>query len=225
MSANMSANMSTINQHTDTDLPNQQLASGSNEALLKCQRCPALRRQFKGLRQRYPDYWNKPVPAVELAGADILIIGLAPGLHGANRTGIPFEGDASSKFLRAVLEQLDLIEKVSITNVLKCLPEQNKPKTDELKRCERFFLPEIKAFKARSHGVLFALGRVAHERIIHALGLRQKDYPFVHARAHRLDTAHWLVDSYHSSRYNTQTGRLTEAMLITAVETAARLAK
>jgi uracil-DNA glycosylase family 4 len=217
--------MSAMVQHKNMELPNGHLVSVSNEALLKCRRCPALRRQFKGLRQRYPDYWNKPVPAVVLTGADILIIGLAPGLHGANRTGIPFEGDASSKFLRSVLEQLDLIEKVSITNVLKCLPEQNKPKTDELKRCERFFLPEIEAFKARPRGVLLALGRVAHERIIRALGLRQKDYPFVHARAHQLDTAHWLVDSYHSSRYNTQTGRLTEAMLITAVDTAARLVK
>ena len=217
--------MSATNQYTDGNLPNGPVAKSTHEALLTCQRCPALRRQFKSLKQRYPDYWNQPVPAVEPAGAAILIVGLAPGLHGANRTGIPFEGDASSQFLRSVLGRLDLLDKVAITNVLKCLPEQNKPKTDELKRCERFFLPEIKAFKARPHGVVFALGRVAHERIIRALGLRQKDFPFVHAQAHRLDSEHWLVDSYHSSRYNTQTGRLTEAMLIAAVKTAARLAK
>jgi uracil-DNA glycosylase family 4 len=175
------------------------------------------------LRQRYPSYWNKPVPAAQESDADLMIIGLAPGLHGANRTGIPFEGDASSMLLRSTLQQLGLIDRVSITNVLKCLPEQNKPKTDELKRCERFFLPEMAAFKARPQGVALALGRVAHQRIIRALGLRQKDYAFVHGQTHRLGEAHWLVDSYHCSRYNTQTGRLTEAMLLSAVATAARL--
>ncbi|MEO2183764.1 MAG: uracil-DNA glycosylase family protein, partial [bacterium] len=168
-------------------------------------------------------YWNKPVPAAQESAAGLMIIGLAPGLHGANRTGIPFEGDASSMLLRSTLQQLGLIDRVSITNVLKCLPEQNKPKTDELKRCERFFMPEMAAFKARPTGVALALGRVAHERIIRALDLRQKDYAFVHGQTHRLGEAHWLVDSYHCSRYNTQTGRLTEAMLLAAVATAARL--
>jgi len=207
----------------DEVLPNKSINHSGNEDLLKCQRCPALRRQFKTLRQRYPSYWNKTVPAAQESAADLMIIGLAPGLHGANRTGIPFEGDASSMLLRSTLQQLGLIDRVSITNVLKCLPEQNKPKTDELKRCERFFLPEMAAFKARPLGVALALGRVAHERIIRALGLRQKDYAFVHGQTHRLGEAHWLVDSYHCSRYNTQTGRLTEAMLLAAVATAARL--
>jgi uracil-DNA glycosylase family 4 len=164
------------------------------------------------------------VPAAQEAAARLMIIGLAPGLHGANRTGIPFEGDASSMLLRSTLQQLGLIDRVSITNVLKCLPEQNKPKTDELKRCERFFLPEMTAFKAQPQGVALALGRVAHQRIIRALGLRQKDYAFAHGQIHRLGETHWLVDSYHCSRYNTQTGRLTEAMLLSAVARAARLA-
>ena len=103
--------------------------------LLECQKCPALRAQFKRLRVQYPEYWNRPVPAHGPEDSPLLIVGLAPGLRGANRTGVPFVGDASGAMLTKVLKRLNALDQVRITNAVKCLPRNNKPSGLEVKRC------------------------------------------------------------------------------------------
>ena len=194
------------------------------EELQSCQRCPRLRHQFKQLRVRYPDYWNRPVAGAGPETASLLLVGLAPGLHGANRSGIPFEGDSSGDLIHKTLGKLGLSGSVRITNVLKCLPKQNKPSTEELGRCHRFFEAEIDSFCRGGGRAIFALGRVAHERVLKTLGLRLALYPFAHSAVHRLSPELTLVDSYHCSRYNTQTGRLTETMFRLALRQAAKAA-
>ncbi|MBV1876728.1 MAG: hypothetical protein KUG79_03705 [Pseudomonadales bacterium] len=194
-----------------------------------CTHCPRLRHYLKTLRDIYPDYWNRPVAASGPEDAGLLIVGLAPGKHGANKTGVPFTGDASGTLLFDVLAQLKLIDKVRITNAVKCVPRDNKPSGKELNNCQKFLHREI-IHHQRLPGprVILALGQVAHRAIIKSLLLAQKDYLFGHGAVHplRLDEQRrfWLVNSYHCSRYNTQTGRLTEAMFLSAVETAASYA-
>jgi len=194
------------------------------EALQKCQRCPALRHQFSRLRRQYPDYWNLPVPGTGPEDAKLMILGLAPGLHGANRTGIPFVGDASGNLLHKTLAKLELTDAVRITNVLKCLPKQNKPSGAELGRCHRFLVPELEAFIDAGGQVIFALGRVAHDRVLKSMDVPLASRAFAHGAIHALPGGLFLVDSYHCSRYNTQTGRLTETMFLEALSAAARLA-
>jgi uracil-DNA glycosylase len=193
-------------------------------ALLKCRRCPALRHQFVKLRTTYPDFWNLPVVPSGPSTAPLLIVGLAPGLHGANRTGIPFEGDASGSLLQAALERLNLVGQVRITNVLKCLPRQNKPTTAELNRCHGYIEQEIEDFIGQGGHAIFAVGRVAHERVLKVLGFKQSAFAFGHGAVHELSDPLWLIDTYHCSRYNTQTGRITPAMFEDALALAARLA-
>ena len=197
---------------------------GTNEGLLSCARCPALRYQFKQLRQKYPDYWNKPVPGTGPTLSPLLIVGLAPGLHGANRTGVPFEGDASGHLLHATLQHLNLTGRVRITNVLKCLPRQNKPSGAELTRCKPYFEQEMQDFIETKGRAIFALGRVAHERTLAVLGCKQRDHTFAHGAVHVFANGLTLVDSYHCSRYNTQTGRLTAEMFGDAMRQAASIA-
>jgi uracil-DNA glycosylase family 4 len=188
-----------------------------------CSLCPRLRRQFKNLRQRYPDYWNKPVPASGPSESSLLIVGLAPGMHGANKTGIPFTGDASGELLFKTLSRLGIEAQVRITNVVKCLPVKNAPNKKELDNCRRFLLAELKAHRAGNDYVLFALGGVAHNSILKTYGLTLSHFPFKHGAVHRFADGGCLVDSYHCSRYNTQTGRLTEAMFYQVLSKAARL--
>ena len=151
----------------------------------------------------------------------LLIVGLAPGMHGANRTGMPFTGDASGELLFRVLDETDLTDRVRITNAVKCLPVRNLPSATEIRNCSRFLVDEL-----RDHAptVVLALGGVAHRAIIAALGLRQADYPFGHGHTHTLPEF-VLVDSYHCSRYNTQTGRLTHAMFLEVIRQAGSLAR
>ena len=186
-------------------------------ALLKCRRCPALRHQFSKLRITYPDFWNLPVVPSGPSTAPLLIVGLAPGLKGANRTGVPFEGDASGNLLQAALERLNLVGQTRITNVLKCLPRQNKPTTAELNRCHGYIEQELIDFTDQG-------GRVAHERVLKALGFKQSAFAFGHGAVHELPGPLWLIDTYHCSRYNTQTGRITPRMFEDALSCAARLA-
>ena len=189
--------------------------------LLNCRRCPRLRHYLKQLRNQYPDYWNRPVAASGPTDAPLQIIGLAPGLHGANRTGRPFKGDASGDLLWRVLSQLGIEDQVRTTNVVKCLPRNNLPLASEVRRCQRFLVPELSAMPMTS--VILALGGVAHKAIVQALDARQVDYPFGHSRCHQI--GEWyVVDSYHCSRYNTQTGKLTETMFRDVVELAYQLA-
>ena len=161
--------------------------------LLECQKCPALRAQFKRLRVQYPDYWNRPVPAHGPEDSPLLIVGLAPGLKGANRTGVPFVGDASGAMLTKVLQRLNALDQVRITNAVKCLPRNNKPSGLEVKRCRPYFEADLfesvewrsdKTPQASSrrdaaaegplgqprHTVYFALGRVAHDEVVRAFG-------------------------------------------------------
>lgn len=197
-----------------------------------CQRCPRLAGHLARLRCDYPDYHNAPVPSFGALDAPLLIVGLAPGMHGANATGRPFTGDYAGILLYSALYQcglasapeskskndgLKLID-CRITNAVKCLPPQNKPTTEEANTCNEFLQAEITASGAR---VVLALGSIAHRAVLKALGERLSAWPFAHGARHDVSDGVRLFDSYHCSRYNTQTRRLTEAMFIDAL-TAAR---
>lgn len=193
--------------------------------ILKCQHCPRLRAYRKKNTERYPDYWNKPVPASGKS-CGLTIVGLAPGLHGANKTGIPFTGDASGKLLFECLNELGLQKQVLITNVVKCAPPDNLPLASERKNCRKFLNAElIDQQQALGRQVYFCLGRVAHEELIRGLGLRQRDYPFAHENIHSISDGIFVVDSYHCSRYNINTGRITKPMFLSALQSAAKLAQ
>ena len=183
-----------------------------------CPRLVALRRQ---VRVDHPDYHAGPVPAFGPTDARLLVVGLAPGMHGANATGRPFTGDhaggllyrtlhdfgfASSPVSESAEDGLRLID-CRITNVVKCLPPQNKPVAAEVNACNRFLATELE-----TPAVLVALGGVAHKAVVRAFGLRQKAHVFGHGAAHALNARQTLIDSYHCSRYNTNTRRLTAAM-------------
>ena len=184
----------------------------------------------------HPDYWNKPVPAFGDATAKLLIVGLAPGRHGANATGRTFTGDFAGILLYRTLHELGLASAAEsvrrdddlellgcrITNAVKCLPPQNKPTTSEVNTCNGFLAAELDTLPADA--VVFALGTVAHRAVLKALSLKQAEFPFAHGAQHRLNDNRWLVDSYHCSRYNTQTRRLTAEMFMNALAEAKRLA-
>ena len=189
-----------------------------------CTRCARLAEFLAEIRERHPGYWARSVPSFGAARPRILIVGLAPGLHGANRTGRPFTGDhagvllyetlyaaglASQPHSQAADDPLRLIN-VRIVNTVKCVPPQNRPLPAEVRRCNGYLAAELQ--RLHSVRVYLALGRVAHEGFLMALGRRRSGYPFAHGREHALDATRWLIDSYHCSRYNTATRRLTAAM-------------
>ncbi len=186
--------------------------------LLECQRCARLadyRRQQKAL---YPHYHCRPVPASGSSGARLLIVGLAPGLHGANATGIPFCGDASGRFLFAALHRYGYaaaptagsrLRDCRITNAVKCLPPGNRPSGAEIANCNAFLEADIA--RLPRGGLLLALGAIAHRAVLRALALRPVDYGFAHAAEHLLPGGLELIDSYHCSRYNVNTRRLDRA--------------
>ena len=189
-----------------------------------CTRCPRLAAFLASTRQRHPQYWARPVPSFGAARPRIAIIGLAPGMHGANRTGRPFTGDHAGLLLyqtlyaaglasrpqsRSAGDGLRLID-VRIVNAIKCVPPKNKPLPAEIRCCNGYLRAELR--RLRSVRVYLVLGRVAHEAALMALGLPRAAHPFGHGREHALDATRWLIDSYHCSRYNTATRRLTAAM-------------
>jgi uracil-DNA glycosylase family 4 len=189
-----------------------------------CARCPRLAEFLAEGHQRYPDYWARPVPSFGAADPRIVIVGLAPGMHGANRTGRPFTGDYAGILLYETLHELGLasarestaaddglkLRQVRIANAVKCVPPQNKPLPTEIKTCNAYLKVELgQLTRVR---VILALGRVAHDAVLLAMGLKRSTLPFAHGREHRLDETRYLVDSYHCSRYNTQTRVLTAAM-------------
>jgi uracil-DNA glycosylase family 4 len=156
----------------------------------------------------------------------LTILGLAPGLHGANKTGQPFTGDASGELLFRVLDQLAIKDQVRITNVVKCAPPQNKPLTSERKNCQKFLSEEIGILtQSDTPQVVLCLGRIAHEELLRCLSRRISDYPFFHGAVHQPKDNLHLVDSFHCSRYNIQTNRLTEPMFRSAVQCAANIAQ
>jgi uracil-DNA glycosylase len=202
-----------------------------------CTRCPRLAAFLAETHGRYPEYWSRPVAPFGADDPKILIVGLAPGLHGANRTGRPFTGDFAGILLYETLYELGLstrsastsaadplkLRGARITNSVKCVPPQNKPLPEEIRRCNVYLQAELAQLKHTR--VIVALGRIAHEAVLMALGLKRSMYPFAHAREHELGDGRWLIDSYHCSRYNTQTGRLTARMFRSVIARACGLAE
>ena len=189
-----------------------------------CPLCPRLAAFRAVNRARYADFHNAPVPSFGSAGARLLIVGLAPGLKGANQTGRPFTGDYAGDLLYRTLDRFgfargpyrrradDGLELVGcrITNAVRCVPPENKPTGAEIRTCRAFLAAEL-AGLTRLEAVL-ALGTVAHGAVLATLGLKKSRYPFGHGALHELPNGLLLADSYHCSRYNTNTGRLTVEM-------------
>ncbi len=209
--------MSSANPHIQSPLPEL-------EPPHDCPRCPRLVALREAVRDEHPDWWNGPVPAFGDAEAWLGLVGLAPGKHGAHRTGRPFTGDYAGELLFATLAKFGLSEGeyradpadgVTLTgavilNSVKCLPPQNKPLPEEVRNCSVFF--EAQRAALPNLRVLIALGQIAHQSAVRAVGGRQVEYKFGHLAEHRLPDGMLLIDSYHCSRYNQNTGRLTAAM-------------
>jgi len=188
-----------------------------------CRRCSRLAAFLDEVGKRHPDYHCRPVAPFGDREARLLVVGLAPGMHGANATGRPFTGDFAGILLYRTLYRFDFAsapESISavdglalsdcrITNAVKCLPPANKPAGAEINECNDYLQAELASMAAGS--VLVALGGIAHRAILKALRRRQAEFPFGHAAEHALGEL-TLLDSYHCSRYNTNTGRLTESM-------------
>ena len=186
-------------------------------------------------RNRFPDYWNAPVPCFGPLDARIVIAGLAPGLHGANATGRPFTGDWAGDLLFATLRKFGLAKgeyreraddtlelvNVRIVNSVRCVPPQNKPEPSEIATCRRFLAAELEAM--REARVILALGKIAHDSVLKTLGARIAAHPFGHESEYEIGRFR-LVSSYHCSRYNTNTGVLTTAMFEAAAAKAKKLA-
>jgi uracil-DNA glycosylase family 4 len=201
-----------------------------------CVRCPRLADFLADIRARHPTYWSRPVAAFGVPAPRILIVGLAPGLHGANRTGRPFTGDFAGILLYETLYEFGLasgpqsvaaddglvLVNARITNSVKCLPPANKPLPQEIRSCNSYLKTELDALP--SVRVILALGRVAHEAVLLACGLARSAHVFAHGREHALNGGRRLLDSYHCSRYNTQTRRLTATMFKSVVAQACELA-
>ncbi len=201
-----------------------------------CTSCPRLAAHLRAVRAQHPHYYARPVPPFGDEKAGLLIIGLAPGHHGANRTGRPFTGDHAGVLLYAMLHKHGIANRPSsvaaddglrlrgcrITNAVKCLPPANKPLPAEIAACNRYLASELAAMPRG--GVLLALGAIAHRAVLMAFGLKPKDYPFGHGLRYRLPNGLVLFDSYHLSRQNTNTGRLTPAMFERVLRAALRRA-
>jgi uracil-DNA glycosylase family 4 len=202
----------------------------------RCTRCPRLAHYLATVRGRHPGYFAHPVPSFGDEAARLVIVGLAPGLHGANRTGRPFTGDHAGILLYETLYAAGLanqstsvsaddplrLKDARIVNSVKCVPPANKPLPDEIRRCNTFLAAELASLADAR--VYLALGRVAHEAVLRARSLARSGYPFAHAREHRLAAGLMMLDSYHCSRYNTQTRRLTADMFRAVVARACELA-
>lgn len=199
-----------------------------------CALCPRLAAYRLRMREEIPDGHNAPVPAFGSLQAGLLIVGLAPGRMGANRTGRPFTGDYAGDLLYPSLLRVGLAEgsydsrpddgltlkATRITNAVRCLPPENKPTTQEIATCNAYLAEEMAAMP-RLKAVL-ALGLIAHKAVLRARGLKQSHCPFTHGELHQLPDGLLLADSYHCSRYNTNTGRLTEAMFLSVLEAVAK---
>jgi len=199
-----------------------------------CPRCPRLVAFRQAWRQSEPDWFNAPVDSFGPSDARLLIVGLAPGLRGANRTGRPFTGDYAGDLLYATLTEFgfahgryaasaddgfELLD-CRITNAVRCVPPDNKPTPQEITTCRDY----LKAAIAEMNNLraVVALGRIAHESFVQASGARRSQFPFTHGRAHVLAPL-TLLDSYHCSRYNTNTGVLTPQMFRDVIAQARKL--
>jgi uracil-DNA glycosylase family 4 len=214
----------TTNSTSKDDPASSGAVSPSSEPGRDCPLCPRLAVFRNEARRREPNWFNAPVPSFGDPKAQLLIVGLAPGLQGANRTGRPFTGDHAGLLLYRTLYDAGLASRpqsqsaddglqlinVRIVNTVKCVPPENKPLPAEVRRCNGYLAAELQ--RLHSVRVYLALGRVAHDGLLMAFGLRRSAYAFGHGREHALDATRWLIDSYHCSRYNTATRRLTAAM-------------
>ena len=189
-----------------------------------CPLCPRLATFRESQRASHPDWFNAPVPSFGRDTAALLIVGLAPGLRGANRTGRPFTGDYAGDLLYQSLRKFGfaagdyaahpqdglILERARITNAVRCVPPQNRPEPGEIAACGRFLRAEM-ALLPHLRSIL-ALGAIAHNAVLAVRGLRRAAYRFAHGAIHELPDGIALADSYHCSRLNTNTGRLTPAM-------------
>jgi uracil-DNA glycosylase family 4 len=195
-----------------------------------CRRCPRLARHLDRVRAEHADYHGRPVASFGAARPGLLIVGLAPGMHGANRTGRPFTGDYAGILLYDTLHRagfasrpesthaadgLELLD-CRITNAVKCLPPANRPLPDEVRRCNGYLATEIRSLPEGA--AVLALGLIAHAAVLMALDLKRSAYRFGHGARHALPGGLALYDSYHCSRYNTQTRRLTPRMFRKVVD-------
>ena len=190
---------------------------------LDCRRCSRLTSHLAGVRAEHPDYHARPVAPFGDSKPGLLIVGLAPGMHGANRTGRPFTGDHAGILLYETLHRYGfgsqaiaidpddglVLKGCRITNAVKCLPPENKPLPAEIRECNGYLRTELQAL---APAAVLALGTVAHQAVLRALGRRIADFPFAHGARHKLGSHTQLFDSYHCSRYNTNTRRLTPEM-------------
>jgi uracil-DNA glycosylase family 4 len=199
-----------------------------------CRRCPRLASFLADVHAANPTYWCKPVPPFGETTARLVIVGLAPGMHGANASGRPFTGDYAGILLYETLHRYGFATRpvatargdglrligCRITNAVKCLPPDNKPVPLEVRNCNDYLAADLRTVP--EGGVIMALGRIAHDATLRALALRGADFPFAHSGEHSLAGGRLLIDSYHCSRYNTNTGRLTEAMFRDVFDRATR---
>lgn len=191
---------------------------------IDCTECKRLAQFLTDVRVRYPSYHARPVAPFGVAQPEVLIVGLAPGLHGANATGRPFTGDYAGVLLYQTLFDFGLatqpignrpddglkLRRARITNAVKCVPPENKPTPAEIKQCNHYLRCELNGL--REGVVVLALGSIAHGAVLRAYGLKPSAAKFAHGAVHALPGERHLVDSYHCSRYNTQTKRLTPDM-------------
>jgi len=191
---------------------------------LNCKQCPRLANFLDKVSQSNPGYHCRPVAPFGAINPQFLIVGLAPGMHGANRTGRPFTGDYAGILLYETLnkfgfssssESISLKDElqlygVRITNAVKCLPPENKPTTHEIKQCNNYLASEIKQINNKL--IILALGKIAHEAVLMSQHLTKNHFKFSHGARHMISGQQILYDSYHCSRYNTQTKRLTQSM-------------
>lgn len=202
-----------------------------------CQLCPRLVAYRQETIAQFPDWFNGPVPVWSSTRPKLVIVGLAPGLRGANRTGRPFTGDYAGDLLYATLKKASMaqgnydarpddglaLKDTMIVNAVRCVPPQNKPVGAEIANCRQYLLSALDAQPQAT--VFLALGRIAHESFLTTLGVRKAAHPFGHGARHVFENGYVLYDSYHCSRYNTNTGRLTAEMFEDVVFRAAAEAR
>ncbi len=211
--------------------------SATTNPAKNCNLCPRLVALRTEAQAKHPDWHNGPVDIWGDASAKLMIVGMAPGMAGANRTGRPFTGDHAGDLLFQTLKRAGLttgtydrrpddgllLHGAIIANVVRCVPPQNKPVAAEVNACRPFFLSALKEYE--NIRTFFALGRIAHDAFLSTLGLRKALFPFSHGGQHDLGQFGRLFDSYHCSRYNTNTRRLTTDMFESALFSAATHAK
>ena len=201
----------------------------------ECRLCPRLVSYRNAERRAYPTYFNAPVPPFGDSNARLLVVGLAPGFHGANASGRPFTGDHAGLILYRNLYEFGfasapvstsrddglVLKNCRITNSVKCVPPENKPLPGEIRLCSRYLVSEMQSLPARA--IILVLGVVAHKATLEALGESHTKFKFAHGKEYVLASGITVIDSLHTSRYNTQTKRLTEEMFRAVMKRAREL--